>query len=75
MSTEVSYDWYFYKTNDSWRMKTYVGLEESIYLKSIDITLKMADIYQKVDNLKNPQAVLDFNGEEEWSKNIYLWNQ
>jgi Uma2 family endonuclease len=47
-----------------WRMKTYVGLEESIYLKSIDVTLKMADIYKKVGDLKDPQAVLEFEDDE-----------
>lgn len=52
----------FTKINDGWRMKTYVGLEESIYLKSIDVTLKMADIYKKVEDLKDPQTVLDFDG-------------
>ena len=31
-----------------WRMKTYIGLDDEVYLKSIDVTLKMADIYQKI---------------------------
>jgi len=29
------------------------------------VTLKMADIYQKVKDLKDPQAALEFNPEEE----------
>lgn len=48
-----------------WRMKTYVGLEEEVYFKSIDVTLKMSDIYKKVENLRDPQAVLEFDGDEE----------
>lgn len=48
-----------------WRMKTYIGLEEVIYLKSIDITLKMSDIYKNVENLKDPQAVLKFEFDDE----------
>lgn len=53
------------KTEDGWLMKTYIGLEEEIYFKSIDVTLKMADIYSKVENLKDPQGVLEFDGDEE----------
>ncbi|MFK7946639.1 MAG: Uma2 family endonuclease [Saprospiraceae bacterium] len=48
-----------------WRMRTYVGLEEAIHFKSIDVTLKMADIYKKVEDLRDPQTVLEFDGEEE----------
>jgi Uma2 family endonuclease len=48
-----------------WRMKTYIGLEEEIYLKSIDITLKMSDIYKNVENLKDPQSVLNFELDDE----------
>jgi hypothetical protein len=46
-------------------MKSYIGLEHEIYFKSIDVTLKMEDIYSKVENLKDPQAVLDFNPDAE----------
>jgi Uma2 family endonuclease len=49
------------KKEDGWLMKTYIGLEEEIYLKSIDVTLKMADIYSKVENLKDPQSVFEFD--------------
>jgi Uma2 family endonuclease len=53
------------RTEDGWLMKTYIGLEEAIYFKSIDVTLKMADIYLKVEHLKDPQAVLEFDGDVE----------
>jgi hypothetical protein len=53
------------KTEDGWLMKTYTGLDKEIYFKSIEVTLKMADIYSKVENLKDPQAVLEFGGDEE----------
>jgi len=48
-----------------WRMKTYIGLEEEVYFKSIDVHLKIADIYQKVKDLKDPQVSLEFEPESE----------
>jgi Uma2 family endonuclease len=48
-----------------WRMKTYIGLEDEIYLKSIDVMLKMSDIYQKIKDLKDPQTALEFEPAEE----------
>ncbi|MGB1121347.1 MAG: Uma2 family endonuclease, partial [Saprospiraceae bacterium] len=48
-----------------WRMKTCIGLEDEVNFESINVTLKMADIYQKVKDLKDPQAALEFNPEEE----------
>jgi Uma2 family endonuclease len=53
------------KTEDGWLVKTYIGLEEEVYFKSIDATFKMSDIYSKVKNLKDPQAVLEFNPDDE----------
>jgi Uma2 family endonuclease len=48
-----------------WRMKTYVGLDDEVYFKSIDVTLKMSDIYQKIKDLKDPQTALEFEPTEE----------
>ncbi len=53
------------KTEDGWLMKTYIGLDKEVYFKSIDVTLKMADIYSKVENLKDPQTVFQFNPDDE----------
>jgi Uma2 family endonuclease len=44
-----------------WRMKTYIGVQALIPLESIGITLKMADIYKNVPDLKDPQSVLEFD--------------
>lgn len=48
-----------------WRMRTYIGLDDEVHFQSINVTLKMADIYQKIKDLKDPQAALEFNPEEE----------
>ncbi|MEM1328684.1 MAG: hypothetical protein AAGI23_22200 [Bacteroidota bacterium] len=42
-------------------MKSYIGLDKEVALGSIDATLKMADIYQKVKDLTDPQTILEFN--------------
>jgi len=44
-----------------WRMKTYIGLEAVIPLESIGVSLKMADIYKNVPDLKDPQSALEFD--------------
>ena len=44
----------------AWKMITTIGLDKSIYLNSIDLTIKMEDIYRNAQRLKNPQFRLDF---------------
>jgi len=51
--------------NGEWRMKSYVGLDAVIHLQSIDCELKMADIYENIPDLKDPQTVLEFDPEAE----------
>ena len=39
----------FYQTEEGlWEIEGFTNLEENIYLKSIDITLQVKDIYKKV---------------------------
>ena len=42
-----------------WQMRTTIGLEQSIYLHSIDATIQLADIYQNTVDLAEPQFRLD----------------
>ncbi len=50
----------FYKEkNDVWIRKSYIGLEDKVVLNSVDYTLKMSDIYKKVDGLLDPQTTLN----------------
>jgi len=44
--------------NLTWRLKTYIGLEETLQLKSIGLTIKMEDLYENVKNLQAPQFKL-----------------
>ncbi len=55
----------FKMDSGDWRMKTYMGLEGEITLESIDVNLKMKDIYKNVPDLKDPQTVLEFDPEAE----------
>ena len=48
------------KKEDNWIIKTYVGLEDTVVLESIGCEIPMADIYENVEDLENPQGVLDF---------------
>lgn len=42
-----------------WKMVTIIGLDKSIYLNSIHLEIKMADIYRNTIKLNNPQFSLD----------------
>lgn len=42
-----------------WKMVTIIGLDKSIYLNSIQLEIKMADIYRNTIKLNNPQFSLD----------------
>lgn len=44
----------------TWEMNTIIGLDKSIYLKSIDAEIKMEDIYRNTIDLKDPPFMLDF---------------
>ena len=46
-------------------MTSFIGLEETVTFTTLDVELKMADIYKKVTDLKDPQTVLEFLDEEE----------
>ena len=49
----------YFKSDKGWHFKSYRGLEESVQLKSINCELKMADIYEEVEDLKPPQLNMD----------------
>lgn len=49
-----------YKEDSSyWKMTTAIGLDKSITLNSIGVTLKLEDIYQNIDHLDVPPFQLD----------------
>jgi len=43
-----------------WKMQTTIGLDKSFPIHTLGFDIKMADLYKKVPNLKNPQINLDF---------------
>ena len=53
------------KKEDNWIIKTYVGLEDTVVLESIGCEIPMADIYENVEDLENPQGVLEFEEKAE----------
>lgn len=53
------------KKEDNWIIKTYVGLEDTVVLESIGCEIPIADIYKNVEDLENPQGVLDFEEKAE----------
>lgn len=48
------------KTSGGWVMNTYIGLDAVVPLKTMNCEIKMSDIYENIDNLKDPQATLEF---------------
>ncbi len=47
----------YYRADSSyWKMYTTIGLGGSIYLTSIDCTIQLADIYQNVRDLQEPEV-------------------
>ncbi|MEN0050343.1 MAG: Uma2 family endonuclease [Bacteroidota bacterium] len=52
----------FYREQENyWYIGSAIGLESSIYLKSIDRNIQPADIYNKVKDLGDPQRFLKFS--------------
>ena len=49
----------YLKNKDVWQSSTYIGLEETVLLQSINCSLKMTDIYKKIKGLLNPQTIMD----------------
>lgn len=49
----------YLRNGDVWQSTTYIGLDKTVKLESIDTELKMTDIYKKVKGLLNPQTMLD----------------
>ena len=47
------------KNGDVWESTTYIGLDKTVKLTSINTELKMSDIYKKVNDLLNPQTMLE----------------
>lgn len=49
-----------YKEDSSyWKMVTTIGIEKSIYLNTLDFSIKLVDIYRNARNLNAPQFKLD----------------
>lgn len=49
----------FREDSKYWKMVTTIGLEKSIYLNTLNCTIKMSDIYRNTQNLATPQFKLD----------------
>lgn len=49
-----------YKSEKGWLMNTYIGLDTKVPLETLGVELAMTDIYENVNDLKNPQVSLDF---------------
>ena len=47
-------------TTNDWKRTIYTGLDKVLTLETINVELKLADIYKKTRNLKDPQLVMDF---------------
>lgn len=45
---------------NKWQLTSYIGLDKVIELESLGVKLKMADIYKKAKDLKDPQSAFDF---------------
>ena len=53
---------HFYKETDKyWRINTAIGLDSSIYLHAVDLTIQLQDLYQRVANLKGVQTTMRFD--------------
>lgn len=50
----------FLKTELGWVYDFYLGLEETVVLKSMDCEIKMSEIYRNVENLEAPQGQIEF---------------
>ena len=48
------------KKEENWIIKSYVGLKDTVVLESIGCEISMEDIYENVEDLKNPQGIMDF---------------
>lgn len=51
----------YYKIEDNkWQMTSYIGLDKVVKFDTLNVELKMADIYKKITNLKDPQTYIEF---------------
>jgi Uma2 family endonuclease len=55
----------YYKIEENkWQMTSYIGLDKVVKFDTLDIALKMSDIYKKITNLKDPQTYIEFPVED-----------
>ncbi|MFK7946360.1 MAG: Uma2 family endonuclease [Saprospiraceae bacterium] len=45
---------------NKWQMTTYTGLDKTVELETLGVSLKMSDIYKKAEDLQDPQTIFDF---------------
>lgn len=56
----------FYKIEENkWQMTSYTGLDKVVKFDTLNVELKMSDIYKKAVNLKDPQAIIEFPEDDE----------
>ena len=55
----------YYKIEENkWQMTSYIGLDKVVKFDTLDVALKMSDIYKKITNLKDPQTYIEFPEED-----------
>ncbi len=47
--------------NGKWEMETFIGLDDVLKLNTIDISIKLSDLYEDVENLHLPQTKIDLD--------------
>lgn len=50
---------YLRMPENKWQLSSYVGLDKIVKLETLNIELKMSDIYEKAENLQDPQLAMD----------------
>jgi Uma2 family endonuclease len=55
----------YYKIEENkWQMTSYTGLDKVVKFDTLDVALKMSDIYKKITNLKDPHTYIEFPVED-----------
>ena len=57
--TQPIVDVLFKTADNQWQLRSFIGLDATVELTSIDCQLAMRDIYQGIDNLNSPQFLLE----------------
>lgn len=50
----------FREDSQSWNMMTIIGLDKTVHLRSLDLSIDMKTLYRNTQDLKNPMGSIDF---------------